>query len=249
MRLNIFLSKVQVIRESPGAALMLADAKVGQSVAQLAAFGQRAERALSGTQPDVRELQLLLTEMRAFTADSLAMANDAYILGTGLLETQNQTLLRNNLKILLLTGGQLLLLVILAWGLMWRSRIQQREEKARMVADQAHLSKGIFLANLSHELRTPFNGVMGLLCLLSKTPLSPEQADLVKVANDSAQHLSRLLNDTLDLSSLEAGNVTFTMEPVHLAGFLRSIEAIFRPLAEQKDLQFEITNTITIHSP
>ena len=255
MRLNIFLSKVQVIRESPGTALMLADAKVGQSVAQLAAFGQRAERALSGTQPDVRELQLLLTEMRAFTADSLAMANDAYILGTGLLETQNQTLLRNNLQIFLLTGGQLLLLVILAWGLMWRSRIQQREEKAlllhnaaleeaRMVADQANLSKGIFLANMSHELRTPFNGVMGLLCLLSKTPLSPEQADLVKVANDSAQHLSRLLNDTLDLSSLEAGNVTFTMEPVHLTGFLRSIEAIFRPLAEQKNLQFEITSTI-----
>jgi signal transduction histidine kinase/ActR/RegA family two-component response regulator len=256
MRLNIFLSKVQVIRESPGTALMLADAKVGQSVDQLAAFGQRAERALSSTQPDVRELQLLLTEMRAFTAESLAMANDTYILGTGLLETQNQTLLRNNLQILWLTGGQLLLLVILAWGLVWRSRIQQREQEAllaynaalqeaRQTADQANLSKGIFLANMSHELRTPFNGVMGLLCLLSKTPLSPEQADLVKVANDSAQHLSRLLNDTLDLSSLEAGNITLNMEPVHLPGFLRSIEATFQPMAAQKNLQFEITSTIS----
>jgi signal transduction histidine kinase/CheY-like chemotaxis protein len=234
---------------------MLEDAKVGQSVDRLAAFGQRAERALAGTAPDLPELKRLLAEMRTFTPESLAMANDAYILGTGLLETQTQDLLRNNLQILLLTGGQLLLLIVLAWGLVSRSRIQQREEKAlllhnaalqdaRQAADQANLSKGIFLANMSHELRTPFNGVMGLLSLLSKTQLSPEQADLVKVANDSAQHLSRLLNDTLDLSSLEAGNVTFTMEPVHLAGFLCSIEAIFRPLAEQKNLQFDIASTI-----
>jgi signal transduction histidine kinase len=255
MRMEIFLSKVRVIRESPGTALMLEDAKVGQSVDRLAAFGQRAERALAGTAPDLPELKRLLAEMRTFTPESLAMANDAYILGTGLLETQTQDLLRNNLQILLLTGGQLLLLIVLAWGLVSRSRIQQREEKAlllhnaalqdaRQAADQANLSKGIFLANMSHELRTPFNGVMGLLSLLSKTQLSPEQADLVKVANDSAQHLSRLLNDTLDLSSLEAGNVTFTMEPVHLAGFLCSIEAIFRPLAEQKNLQFDIASTI-----
>jgi len=255
MRLEIFLSKVRVIRESPGTELMLQDAKVAQSVNQLADFGQRGERALSGIRPDVPELQRLLTDMRAFSTESFAMANGAYILGTGLLEKQNQTLLRNNLQILWLTGGQLLLLVILAWGLVWRSRTQQREQEAllsynaglqeaRQAADQANLSKGIFLANMSHELRTPFNGVMGLLGLLSKTQLSPEQADLVKVANDSAAHLSRLLNDTLDLSSLEAGNITLMMEPVHLAGFLRSVEAIFRPLAAQKNLQFEVTSAI-----
>jgi len=97
---------------------------------------------------------------------------------------------------------------------------------------------------MSHELRTPFNGVMGLLSLLSKTPLTAEQADMVKAANDSAQHLSRLLNDTLDLSSLEAGNITLTLEPVQLSVFLRSIEATFRPLAAQKNLQFEITSAI-----
>ena len=65
------------------------------------------------------------------------------------------------------------------------------------------------------------------------------------MANDSAQHLSRLLNDTLDLSSLEAGNITLNMEPVHLPGFLRSIEATFQPMAAQKNLQFEITSTIS----
>jgi signal transduction histidine kinase/ActR/RegA family two-component response regulator len=254
-RLEIFLSKVEVIRESPGAALMLENAQVGQAVNQLVTFGQRAERALSGTQPDLPALQLLLNDMQAFTAESLAMGNNTYIVGAKLVETQTNALLQNNLQILWLTGGQLLLLLILAWGLAWRSRIQQRQEKAlllhnaalqeaRQAADQANLSKGIFLANMSHELRTPFNGVMGLLCLLSKTPLNAEQADLLKVANDSAQHLARLLNDTLDLSSLEAGTINLNMEPVHLPVFLRSIEATFRPMAAQKNVQFEISSAI-----
>jgi len=255
MRLEIFLSKLEVIRESPGAALMLENAQVGQAVNQLLTFGQRAERALSGPQPDLPALQLLLNDMQAFTAESLAMGNNTYIVGAKLVETQTNALLQNNLQILWLTGGQLLLLMVLAWGLVWRSRVQQREEKAlllhnaalleaRQTADRANLSKSIFLANMSHELRTPFNGVMGLMGLLSKTPLNAEQADLLKVANDSARHLSRLLNDTLDLSSLEAGNVTFAMEPVHLGDFVRSIEATFRPLAGQKNLQFEITSAV-----
>lgn len=255
MRLEIFSSKLALSRESPGSALMREDPQVAQSLQQLQSYGERAERALSGTAPDLPALQTLLKDMRDFTAESLAMANSTDIVGEKLVETQTNALLNNNLQILWLTGGQLLLLLILGWGLVWRGRIKKREEQAllttnaalleaRESADRANLSKTIFLANMSHELRTPFNGVMGLLSLLSKTPLTAEQADMVQAANDSARHLSRLLNDTLDLSSLEAGNITFTLEPVQLAVFLRSIEATFRPLAAQKNLQFEITSAI-----
>ena len=255
MRLEIFLSKLALSRESPGSALMREDPQVAQSLQQLQSYGERAERALSGTAPDLPALQNLLKDMRDFTAESLAMANNTDIVGEKLVETQTNALLNNNLQILWLTGGQLLLLMILGWGLVWRGRIKKREEQAllttnaalleaRESADRANLSKGVFLANMSHELRTPFNGVMGLLSLLSKTPLTAEQADMVQAANDSARHLSRLLNDTLDLSSLEAGNITLTLEPVQLSVFLRSIEATFRPLAVQKNLQFEITSAI-----
>jgi CheY-like chemotaxis protein/two-component sensor histidine kinase len=97
---------------------------------------------------------------------------------------------------------------------------------------------------MSQELRTPFNGVMGFLSLLSKTKLSAEQADLVNVANDSAHHLSQLLNDILDLSALESGKLSLSKEAVHLAGFLRGIEATFQPLAAQKGLQFELKSEI-----
>jgi signal transduction histidine kinase/CheY-like chemotaxis protein len=149
--------------------------------------------------------------------------------------------------------GQLGILILLLAGLAWRSKIQRREEKAlkklneqlqlaRQQADSANLGKSQFLANMSHELRTPFNGVMGLLDLLQKTPLNPEQSDLVQVANDSANHLLMLLNDILDMSALEAGKISLHMEPVHWPSFLRGIQAIFQPLAAQKNLHFEIHN-------
>ncbi len=254
-RLDIFLSKVETVRESPGSALLLEDPEVARSVAQMAAFGQRAERALSGPQPNLPQLRQLLEEMQAFTADSLALGNSADLLGAKLLEQQTHALLEQNLQILWLTGGQLVLLLILAWSLVWRSRIQRREaqalmlhnaelDQARQTADRANLSKSVFLANMSHELRTPFNGVMGLLGLLSKTNLDAEQADLVKVANESAHHLSRLLNDTLDLSALEAGSINVKMEPVNLSDFLRTIETTFRPVAAQKNLQFDVSSMI-----
>ena len=95
-----------MIRESPGSALMLENAQVGRAFNQLVTFVQRAERALSGPQRDLPELKLLLNDMQAFTAESLAMGRDTYIVGAKLVETQTNALLQNNLQILWLTGGQ-----------------------------------------------------------------------------------------------------------------------------------------------
>ena len=254
-RLDILLSKVETLRESPGSALLLQNSQLAQSLDQIVVFAQSAERALAANPPDLATLRLLLVEMQSFSAESLALGNSADLLGAQLLERQTLGLLEQNLQILWLTAGQLLLLVLVAWGLVWRSRVQQREEAAlkllnedlalaRQAADRANLGKSLFLANMSHELRTPFNGVMGFLSLLSKTNLSAEQADLVNVANDSANHLSQLLNDILDLSALESGKLSLSKEAVHLAGFLRAIEATFQPLAAQKGLQFELKSEI-----
>ena len=254
-RLDILLSKVETLRESPGSALLLQNAQVAQSVDKVVAFARSAERALSASPLDRARLRLLLLEMQAFSAESQALGNSADLLGAKLLESQTLGLLEQNLQILWLTGGQLLLLVLVGWGLVWRSRVQQREEsalkllneelaRARWAADRANVGKSLFLANMSHELRTPFNGVMGLLSLLSKTPLNPEQADLVHVANDSAHHLSQLLNDILDLSALESGNISVSKEALHIPSFLRGIEATFQPLAAQKNLQFALKSQI-----
>ena len=254
-RLDILFSKIETVRESPGSALLLQSPELAQRLQQLQDYADRCEQALTVLPPDRARLQALLQEMQAQAANSLALGNAADLLGAQLLERQTRDLLKQNMHIIWLTMGQLGLLTVLLAGLVWRSKIQRREEKAlkqlneqlllaRQQADSANLGKSQFLANMSHELRTPFNGVMGLLGLLQKTPLNPEQADLVQVANDSAKHLLLLLNDILDMSALESGKISLHMEPVHWPSFLRGIEAIFQPLAAQKNLQFEIHNQL-----
>lgn len=254
-RLDILFSKIEIVRESPGSALLLQNPELAQRLQRMQDYADRCEQALSGQPPDRARLQALLQEIQAQAANSLALGNAADLLGAQLLERQTRDLLNQNMHIIWLTMGQLGLLTMLLAGLVWRSKIQRREEKAlkklneqlllaRQQADSANLGKSQFLANMSHELRTPFNGVMGLLGLLQKTPLNPEQADLVQVANDSAKHLLLLLNDILDMSALESGKISLHMESLHWPSFLRGIGAIFQPMAAQKNLHFEIHNQL-----
>lgn len=250
IRLDVLSSKVDVVRDSPASALLLQDPQVAQAVEQLVAFTKRADAALAAT-VDTSELRDLLEDLQAFTAESLALGNAADLQGSRMLEQQSRSLMEQNLQITWLTLGQLLLLTLVAVGLSWRNRVQRQEklalralnqelQKAQQEAVSANLGKSLFLANMSHELRTPFNGVMGLLSMLKTTSLSPEQTELVNIANDSAGHLLQLLNDILDMSALEQGKITLREETLHLPSFLDQIENTFRPLAMQKNLHFEM---------
>lgn len=251
IRLDVLSSKVGVVRDSPGSALLLQDPQVAQVVQQIVAFTNRADAALAGPEVDTLALRVLLEDLQAFTAESLALGNVADLQGSRLLEQQSRSLMDQNLQITWLTLGQLLLLLLVAAGLSWRNKVQRQEkvalsalnqqlQKAQQEAVSANMGKSLFLANMSHELRTPFNGVMGLLSLLKTTSLSPEQTELVNIANDSAGHLLQLLNDILDMSALEQGKITLRMETLHLPSFLDQIENTFRPLAMQKNLHFEM---------
>ena len=83
----------------------------------------------------------------------------------------------------------------------------QRRKEAELEA-VSH-QKSDFLANMSHELRTPMNGVLGMLALVADTPLSPVQAEQVRIASNSGRNLLRLINDILDFSKVEAGRLEF----------------------------------------
>ncbi len=89
----------------------------------------------------------------------------------------------------------------------------ERLNVLRLEAENAAQVRSMFLANMSHELRTPLNGVIGISALLKDTPLTDEQADLIRIQMESGQWLRQLIDSILDLSKAEAGGMVLESIP------------------------------------
>lgn len=94
-----------------------------------------------------------------------------------------------------------------------------------------------FLRLMSHEMRTPLNGVIGMLGLLSRTKLDGAQRAYAEAAQKSAEHLLGLVNDLLDFARLEAGALEFDAAPVDLEGLTRGVAELLSPRAHDKGLE------------
>jgi signal transduction histidine kinase len=109
-------------------------------------------------------------------------------------------------------------------------------EQAMEQALSANRAKGEFLANISHELRTPMNGVMGMAELLTSTPLDARQREYVQVIQVSGQALLELINDVLDFSRMESRGLTVERAPFSLKTVLDESLEIIGPMAARKGL-------------
>ena len=110
---------------------------------------------------------------------------------------------------------------------------------AKAQAEAANRAKSEFLANMSHEIRTPLNGVIGIADALSRTPLSDDQAEMVGLIRSSGHTLERLVSDILDVSKIEAGQLTLECRPFNLEEALEPL-AVMRARAEDKGLAFQV---------
>jgi signal transduction histidine kinase/ActR/RegA family two-component response regulator len=109
-------------------------------------------------------------------------------------------------------------------------------QEARAGAEQASRAKSAFLANMSHELRTPFNGLLGMLSLLETARLDAEQADQLRTARESGEHLLAILDDVLDVSRLDSGQLDIVAGDVDLTRLLGDVDALMGPQARARGL-------------
>ena len=122
----------------------------------------------------------------------------------------------------------------------------ERSAALRKIAEEAEKAKTMFVANVSHEFRTPLNMIIGLVELMIEAPqiyavtLPSKMREDLMVVQRNCEHLSNMINDVLDLTRIEAGYITLHRERVNLSSLIERAATAVRPLLEKKRLSLEV---------
>ncbi len=130
-------------------------------------------------------------------------------------------------------------------------RTAQRLHEARLIADEANHSKSEFLTYMSHELRTPLTSILGFSEMIQLEVLGPvgvpEYRDYAEAVQTSGHHLLQIINDILDLASVEAGKIELTYEPFDITAAVASAVRLIASIAAQKHLR--LVNKVQLSVP
>ncbi len=125
-------------------------------------------------------------------------------------------------------------------------RVAERTAELAVARDRAEAAdrlKSAFLATMSHELRTPLNSIIGFTGIILQElagPLNAEQRKQLEMVRDSSRHLLALINDVLDISKIEAGQLEVTIEPFDLRSSIEKAVGIVKPLVDKKGLALRL---------
>ncbi|MDT4288049.1 response regulator [Methylomonas sp. MO1] len=120
-------------------------------------------------------------------------------------------------------------------------------QQARRMADAANQAKSRFLSNMSHEIRSPLNSIVGYAHILNQDPNIPEnRRQAVDTLKRSGEHLSALIEDILDIARIEARKFDFKYQPIDFPGFIEHLVHVFKAQAEDKGLSFNCQLTTVL---
>lgn len=150
----------------------------------------------------------------------------------------NQRMVMTLLSCALVLG--ILTFIFIRYFSMTRFQIHELE-KTRQKALEASKAKSEFLANMSHDIRTPMNAIVGMTAIASNHIDNREQVqNCLKKITLSSKHLLGLINDVLDMSKIESGKLTLTLEQISLKEIVEGIVSIMQPQIKSKKQTFDI---------
>ncbi len=126
---------------------------------------------------------------------------------------------------------------------------EQKLIDARDRAERTDRAKSRFLTVMSHEMRTPLNGILGVLDLLRITPLSDQQARYVNIATSSSEVLLEHVNEALDITRIETGKLQLTSQSFRLTDLMQGVIDMFEPLAREKNLTMSLVIAPAMRGP
>ena len=254
-RYDVFLSRIQLIEDVPRRDLLDKTTAYREAMRETKDFIAYADPLFADTaallaQPErLRGLSRRVESLQPYYAE---LTRESTRAASRFMDERNSQLHDQSLLVIVLAAVQttalLLFVVVLVRHVRWQQRqytrlqeLSHEVSRAKDAAEAANHGKSVFLANMSHEIRTPFQGVLGMLNLLDETPLSGQQRDYVQTARDSAQHLLGVLNDILDVSTMESGTLRLSVAPMRLREVAQDVEGLMRAPAREKGISLDVS--------